>query len=97
VNPGDKFLNYRDVEEGRRFLGDSLQALQERFESTVMDLSPKIIGLLWHGITPAVDNTAKMFAVGQFTVVQGIDRTSPNDSGPLRLMHDRIRASFEEG
>ena len=59
-----------------------------------MGLPPKIIGVLWLGITPAVDKTANMFAVGQFTVVQGINRTGPNDSAPLRHLHDRLRDSF---
>ena len=94
INPGDKVLTYTGVDDGRRFLGDALERLQKEFESTVRALPPKVIGVLWHVITPALDKTSGTFAVGQFTLVQGINRTSQNDSAPLGRVHDRLRIAF---
>jgi hypothetical protein len=95
VNPGDRILRYTREEEGRKFLGDSLEELQQKFASTVKVLPQKIIGLIWHVITPGVDESANMFIVAQHTLVNGINRTSMNDDAPLVKVYERLEKVFE--
>lgn len=93
-NPGDKFFPYKREEEAKQFFGESLRKLQEECDSTVEALPAKVIGIFWHVITPAIDETSNMFIVAQHTLVHGVNRTSRDEDAPVRELYERLRAVF---
>ena len=95
INPGDQFLRYKREGEASRFLGDCLQTVQQECYSTVEALPAKIVGVLWHVITPAIDETANMFVVAQHMLVQGINRTSLHDDAPVKKVYDKLAEVFD--
>jgi hypothetical protein len=94
LNPGDKFLRYKREDEAREFLGDSLEKIQQECDGAVKALPTKIIGVLWHVITPAVDETLNMFIIAQHMLVQGINKTSPQDDAPVKKLYENLKQAF---
>lgn len=69
LNPGDKFLVYRGEAQGRDGLSRHLERLAEKVQNRWRSVGRKIIGVLFHAITPALDEEADMYVVAQQSVV----------------------------
>jgi hypothetical protein len=45
-------------------------------------------------ITPAVDETLNIFIVAQHMLVQGINRTGPQDDAPVKKLYEKLKDNF---
>jgi len=94
VNAGDKLLVYRGEAEGREALRTALNSGREPLADSCRALSDHIMGMIWHMVTPAVDEDIPLALVGQETTIEGFIRRSPDDDRELRVLFERIRPHF---
>lgn len=69
LNPGDKLFVTPNELRGRQGLEDALEAVGGKFKKSWIGFSrSNIIGILFHAITPALDQERNMYVVGQQTI-----------------------------
>jgi hypothetical protein len=94
VNAGDKLLVYRGEAAGREALRAALNSGREPLADSCLALSDHIMGMIWHMVTPAVDEDIPLALVGQETTIEGFIRKSADDDRELRVLFERIRPHF---
>jgi hypothetical protein len=74
VNPGDRLFVYRGEAAGRAGLSAVLDSNRNALEDTWRALPDKIMGMIWHLVTIAVDEETHLGIVAQETTVNGFLR-----------------------
>jgi hypothetical protein len=94
VNAGDKLLVYRGEAEGREALRAAVDRGREPLADSCHALSDQVMGMIWHIVTPAVDETIPLALVAQETAIEGFIRKGPDDDRELRILYERVRPHF---
>jgi hypothetical protein len=94
ANPGDQLFVYQGEATGRSELGAILDGYRRDLEDSCRALPDKIMGMIWHIGTIAVDEQTHLATVVQDTTVHGFIRKSQRDDRELRIMYDRIREFY---
>jgi len=89
LNPGDHLFGYRGEAQGKAALSRDLEMASKAMRSTWGGLPREIAGLLWHTITPAVDESIPLYTIGQYMNVQ------PTASPPYSLEEKWFRVLFD--
>jgi hypothetical protein len=96
VNSGDKLFVYRGESAGRAGLSAALDRGRKPLADSCRALSDHIMGMIWHLVTPAVDEEIPLALMVQETTIEGFIRKTPDDDRELRIMFERIRPSSIE-
>lgn len=89
LNPGDQLLVYRGEERGKEQLSRALEATAASVRSWE-GLPSEIVGMLWHAITPAVDESLPLFTVAQFMTVHSLAPGYSLEEQWFKLLYDAL-------
>jgi hypothetical protein len=84
LNPGDQLARYSDEVEGRIRLQNELQKITDSTEKVWKKLGKKIVGILFHIITPAHDQAADRFVLADQMTAHPIAREGSLDYHAFR-------------
>jgi len=88
LNPGDKILPYRDVSSAKATLSRLLEQLANRNKKSLQSLGKNIIGVLFHVITPSIDE--KQYSLGEQFNTHPLAKPGSADESALEALFDAL-------
>jgi len=88
LNPGDKILPYRDVSSAKATLSRLLEQLANRNKKSLQSLGKNIIGVLFHVITPSIDE--KQYSLGEQFNAHPLAKPGSADESTFQALGDAL-------
>ena len=88
LNLGDKLLVYRGEADGKEKLSRALATAAAFARSDWERLPGNIVGLLWHAITPALDESIHLYTIAQYMNVQPLAPPLSFEEQWFRLLYE---------
>ncbi|MGI0015069.1 MAG: hypothetical protein ACREBU_16755, partial [Nitrososphaera sp.] len=88
LNPGDKILPYHDVSSAKATLSRLLEQVANRNKKSLQSLGKNIIGVLFHVITPSIDE--KQYSLGEQFNAHPLAKPGSADESTFQTLGDAL-------
>jgi hypothetical protein len=92
INPGDAIFTASDVADARTGLGSLLSGVTDQLGERWEHPGTKVIGVIFHVITPAFLEDRKLLVLQQRTHGHGLSRPGSLDSDAFRTLMESLKA-----
>ena len=90
MNPTDKFFAFLEESSAREKLADLLEAEAEKTKRSWTNLGRKVIGIIFHVITPSIDRKDSKFSLGQQWNAHPLATDGSTDYAAFKSLFDAL-------